>query len=209
VTIHAKPNPLKLEANLVWLLIVVILLVAFGPILWLRPTARDRRLTGLRAAGRKAGLRVEMRRYPKLDRAPEERVTAGGKPISSELEAAVYLQPLDPKLRHLPAWRVLRAADGLPAWPGWVFELGRKPHSEHLRSVLEALAPLIERLPADVVGVECEPLDVGVYWLERPGNGPAQVDALAGWLREAAGRLTGLEGELAAADDPAEGHEKI
>jgi len=187
----------------------VILLVAFGPILWLRPTARDRRLTGLRAAGRKAGLRVEMRRYPKLDRAPEERVTAGGKPLSTELEAAVYLQPLDPKLRHLPAWRVLRATNGLPAWPGWVFEIGSKPHSEHLHRVQDALAPLLERLPADVVGVECEPLDVGVYWLERPGNGPAEVDALAGWLRDAAGRLTALELELTAAAEAGPGQEKI
>lgn len=202
-------TPSRWEASLVWLLIIVILLVAFGPILWLRPTARDRRLTGLRAAGRKAGLRVEMRRYPKLDRAPEERVTAGGKPISTLLEAAVYLQPLDPKLRHLPAWRVLRATDGLPAWPGWVFELGSKPQSEHLRRVQDVLAPLLERLPADVVGVECEPLDVGVYWLERPGSGPAEVDALAGWLREAAGRLAALELELAAAAEAGAGHEKI
>jgi hypothetical protein len=185
------------EALLVWLLIIVILLVAFGPILWLRPSPRDRRLTMLRAQGRKEGLLVEMRRYPKLDLAPEERVTAGGKPIPSMLESAVYLKPLDPKLRHLPGWRILRATEGLPALPGWVFELGRRPDSEHMRGVLAALEPLVARLPGDVVAVECDPLNLGVYWLERPGNGPAEVTALAGWLAEAAERLDALELEAA------------
>jgi hypothetical protein len=186
---------------MVWLLIIVILLVAFGPILWLRPSPRDRRLTALRAQARKDGLRVEMRRYPHLDRAPEERVTAGGKPLESVRECAVYLQPLDPKLRHLPGWRILRAAEGLPAWPGWVFEIGTKPRDPQLQRMLDALALVVERLPGDVVGLECDPLNLGIYWLERPGNGPAEVTALAGWLRDAADRLVALELELALDDE--------
>jgi hypothetical protein len=186
-----------LEVALVWLLIIALLLVAFGPILWLRPSPRDRRLAALRAEGRKQGLRIEMRRYPKLDLLPEERVTAGGKPIESLLEAAVYLQPLDPKLRHLPPWRILRGAEGLPARPGWVFELGRRPEHPALRAVLDALEPLLATLPADVEALECDPLHLGAYWLERPGNDVAAVVALAAWLREAAGRLTELERALA------------
>jgi hypothetical protein len=187
----------KEEALLVWLLIIAILLVAFGPIMWLRPSPRDRRQAALRAQGRKDGLRIEMRRYPKLDLQPEDRVTAGGKPLDVLLEAAVYQQSLDPKLRHLPAWRILRASNGLPASDGWVFELGKRPDHPQLRRVLTELEPLLARLPADVVALECDPLHLGAYWLERPGAGPADAAGLAAWLRDAAGRLTRLELELA------------
>jgi len=186
---------------MVWLIIVVILLVAFGPILWLRPSRRDRRLVALRGQARADGLRVQMRRYPKLDLLPEDRVTAGGKRLETLLEAAVYLKPLDPKLRILPGWRIQRGTEGLPAWPGWVFELGKRPDSALLRPMLQALEPLLARLPADVVALECEPREIGVYWLERPGNGPAEVTVLAGWLTEAAARLAALETELGAPEE--------
>lgn len=185
---------------MVWLLIVVILLVAVGPLLWLRPTPRERRLAGLRTQARQDGLRVEMRRYPKLDLAPEDRVTAGGRPLSPELEAAVYLQPLPERLRRLPGWRVLRGDDGLAAWPGWVFELGRKPDHPALREALAAIADLIDTLPGDVVALECEPIALGAYWLERPGSTAAEVTALAGWLRAAADRIAGLDRALAGPD---------
>jgi hypothetical protein len=180
-----------------WLIIIVILLVAFGPILWLRPSARDRRQSALRAQARKDGLQVEIRRYPKLDLQPEERVTSGGKPLDVQLEAAVYLTPLDPKLRHLPSWRVLRAADGLPAWPGWVFGVGARPEHPELRRVLAELEPLVAELKDDVKALECDPLALGAYWLERPGTGPADVTSLADWLRRAAARLTALDEVLA------------
>jgi hypothetical protein len=180
-----------------WVIIIVILLVAFGPILWLRPSARDRRQSALRTQARKDGLQVEMRRYPKLDLRPEERVTSGGKVVDAQLEAAVYRAPLDPKLRNLPAWRVLRATDGLPAWPGWVFELGTRPEHPELRRMLAVLEPLVAGLKDDVVALECTPLALGAYWLERPGTVPADVTSLADWLRRAGARLTALDEELA------------
>lgn len=182
---------------MVWLLIIALLLVAFGPILWLRPSARDRRLAALRAEGRKQGLRVEMRRYPKLDLRPEERVTAGGKHLEPLLESAVYLQPLEARLRNLPGWRILRGEEGLPAGPGWVFELGRRPDHPALRSLLDTLTPQLATLPADVVALECGLLDLGAYWLERPGSGAAEVAALAAWLRQTGQRLTELDQALA------------
>ena len=195
-TIHIKPTPHKLEAPLVWLLIIVVLLVAFGPVLWLRPSPRERRLAALRAQARKDGLRVEIRRYPKQDLRPEDRVTAGGKLLDARLDAAVYLRPLETRLRQLSAWRILRGTDGLPALPGWVFEFDRKPDGAALRQALEELAPLLGELPADVVAVEVEPLDLGVYWLEGSGAGPAQVSSLAAWLGRAAARLGALDRAL-------------
>ena len=45
-----------------WLLIILVLVVAFGPVLWLVPSKRDKRLAALRSRARSAGLIVEMRR---------------------------------------------------------------------------------------------------------------------------------------------------
>ena len=53
-----------------WLLIILVLVVAFGPVLWLVPSKRDKRLSALRSRARAEGLIVEMRRIPKPDPAP-------------------------------------------------------------------------------------------------------------------------------------------
>jgi len=200
-TIHTKPYPLKLEAVLVWAIIILAMLLVIGPLMWLRPTPRERRLAALRGAGQKAGLRVTLRQLPKLDLAPEDRVTPGGRPLPTTRELAVYLHPLEPKLRMLPGWRILRGSDGLPAWPGWVFESGRKPDNPWLGQLLATLAPHVERLPADVIALECDPFTLGAYWLERPHNGPAEAAALAAWLGDAAAVIGQLEAALAPADE--------
>jgi hypothetical protein len=176
------------------------MLLVIGPLMWLRPTPRERRLAALRGAAQSAGLRVTMRQLPKLDLAPEERVTPGGRPLPATRELAVYLHPLEPKLRALPVWRILRGSDGLPAWPGWVFEAGRKPDSPWLGRLLATLAPQVAGVPADVVALECDPFTLGAYWLERPGNGPAEAAALAAWLRDAAGAIGALEAALTPAE---------
>ena len=55
-----------------WLLIILVLVVAFGPVLWLVPSKRDKRLSALRSRARSEGLIVEMRRIPKPNPAPED-----------------------------------------------------------------------------------------------------------------------------------------
>lgn len=177
------------------------MLAAFGPLLWLVPSKRERRLAAMRQQARRDGLTVEMRQFPKLDVAPEERVSAGGQPLTALRESAVYLHPLAPRLRLLPAWRVLRGSDGLPAWPGWVFEFGSKPDSPVLPRVLAGLAALVAALPQDVVALQCESRGLGAYWLESPGTGPPQVSELATQLGAGAGILEALEAELATTVD--------
>jgi hypothetical protein len=62
-----------------WLIIGLILLAAFGPVLWLVPSRKDRHLSALREQARLEGLVVELRRLPKLQPSAHERVTAGGR----------------------------------------------------------------------------------------------------------------------------------
>jgi hypothetical protein len=181
-----------------WLIILVVLLAAFGPIMWLVPSRRDRRLAAMRQQARTEGMTVEIRRLPKVDPLPEERVTAGGRVLQPVQELAVYQWPLSRRLRCLPTWRVLRHSEGLPALPGWAFEIGKKPQHPQLDAALEVLGPLFSGLREDVLAVECEDRQLDAYWLEGPDSGPSDVTQIARLLASGAQALEALERELEA-----------
>jgi hypothetical protein len=186
----------------VWLVIVLILIVAFGPILWLMPSRKERRLAALRQRAYQRGMRVDLRRLPGRDIAPEDRVTAGGRALDTTREYAAYVMPLEARLRMLPGWRVRRGAQGSRAAPGWAFEPGRRPEHPGLDASLEALTPFLTGLPDDVAAVELEPLSLAAYWLEAPGTTPDRVDDLASRLTAAAEVLTALDARLKADSEP-------
>lgn len=181
---------------MVWVIIVLILIVAFGPILWLMPSRRERRLSALRQRAYRHGMRVDLRRLPGRDVAPEERVTAGGRALDTSREHAAYVMPLERRLRMLPGWRVLRGGQGTSAVPGWTFEPGKRPDHPRLGVMLDTLTPFLAGLPDDVAAVECDAHTLSAYWLEGPGTTPDRVDDLAARLGDAAGRLVALDARL-------------
>ena len=185
-----------------WLIIIVVLLVAFGPVLWLVPSKKDRRLAALRARGRAEGFVVEIRRIPKLNPDPRERVTAGGRVLEPVLELAAYGLALSRRMDFLPAFRVLRAADSTAAdpFPGWSYD--RRPKSrEHLTPLLEILQPMLAELPEDVMALEIERRMLIVYWLEKPGSAVETVTEMAGKLRDFDASIGVLEDRIRAALD--------
>lgn len=183
---------------MVWIIIIVILLVAFGPLMWLRPSARERRQSALRQRAYQEGLRVELRRLPKRDPVPEERVSASGRVRDLDADAPAYVYPLPTRLRMLPKWRLVRGSDGMPAYPGWVFEPGRRPDHPRLREMLEVLGPVVQDMPEDVLALECDPQNLAGYWLEGPDTTPERVADLAARLGAGARALVDLDGRLRA-----------
>ena len=181
-----------------WIIIIVVLVVAFGPVLWLMPSRRERRLAALRQRAYQDGMRVELRRLPQQNPAPEDRVTASGRALDLTRECTAYIYPFASRLRMLPKWRLLRGDAGLRAYPGWIFEPGGKPAHPRLQAMLDVLAPVIQALPADVIAVECEPQNLAAYWLEGPGTTPDRVSDLAARLAAGAGAVTDLDRRLRA-----------
>jgi hypothetical protein len=177
-----------------WLIIGVILLAAFGPVLWLVPSKRDRRLSALRQRALHEGLVVELRRLPKLDAAAEDRVSAGGKVRDPLIECMAYSRTLPRRLRVLTGWRVLRhpAQDEFGDIPfGWVIDPTlrgvRAQAAREVEALVGWLAQWLEELPEDVIGVEMSVTAISVYWLEKaPGNEAtvAQLGALLGQFEE-------------------------
>lgn len=100
-----------------WLVVVLALIVAAGPLLWLWPSRRDRLLVDLRGAARGAGLAVELASVPKLNAAAAERVSAGGKRKRPRTPCAAYRLALTEPLPLAPKWLLLKteAATGADA----------------------------------------------------------------------------------------------
>ncbi len=182
-----------------WLLIFLVLVVAFGPILWLVPSKRDKRLAALRSRARSEGLIVEMRRIPKPDPRPEERVSAGGKARDPVIECASYGLPLARGLKYLPAWRLVRqrAEDGPDPFAEWQYDQRPKGDGrEFLDAVLPRAEVLLDSLPEDVAALEVSARMVLAYWLEKPDSTESAVPELAAQLRTFASALSSLDEEI-------------
>jgi hypothetical protein len=162
-----------------WLIVGLLLIAAFGPILWLLPTRTDRRLARMRARARTLGLQVQMVPIPKRNAAPNEVVTSGGKRKSATLLCAAYRRALPRTSSYLPLWKVDRDARGGDGpLPGWVWDV-RPAGAE--AAALAVVWPLLAALPEDVLAVEATRHDVACYWSERATDPDAEkaVDSLA------------------------------
>lgn len=187
-----------------WVLIGVVLLVAFGPVLWLVPSKKDRRLTALRARGRAEGLVVELRRINNPEPEPQERVSAGGVVKTPVIESASYGLMLGQKLRHLPGWRLVRVTgqEVDDPFPGWRYDqIPKGDGRRHLPEMLSITDPLLNGLPDDVAGIEVSSAMLSVFWLEKPGSDEDVVGEIASLLRAFEKALAGLEDEIAASLD--------
>ena len=156
----------------IWIIIAGVLVLAFGPILYLLPSRKDRRLAALRAEARRLGLTVELKPVRNLDAAARERVTAGGRQRTPVHASARYSLTLDRMPDAVPAWRLLRSARGWTADDGLAAPAG----------LLSRLKPLVETLPDDVVAIDFGGRSAGCYWLESfPSAGDA-VEGIKGFL---------------------------
>jgi hypothetical protein len=180
-----------------WMLIGVVLLLAFGPVLWLVPSKKDKRLTALRARGRTEGLVVELRRIPKLDPTARERVSSGGRIRTPSIECASYGYAMARKLEYLPGWRVARVKADVKPDPFVSWRYDRRPVGDgrrYLTDMLEQVISILDQLPEDVIALEISARMLLVYWLEKPGS---TVDTVV----EIGRLLRGLEASLSSLED--------
>ena len=181
-----------------WIVIALVLLIAFGPVLWLLPSKRDKRLSALRARARQEGLVVEMKRLPKPTPELHERVTAGGVVKNPVIDCASYNQIFRRRLRYQPGWRLVRGDGEEDPFPGWRFDERPDGNSgrQFLADMLKATEQLVKNLPDDVIGLQVSPARVSVYWLENPGTNVDSVADLAALLRRFEADLLAVEDDI-------------
>lgn len=170
-----------------WWMIVLLLVAAFGPILWILPSRRDRLLASLRSGARRRGLLVELTQLPDLAAPPEARVSAGGKPRVPTVACTAYRQPMPRAVNHAPRWRLLAVDPAVSLLvgsragpvPGWVFDGAAAGDERYWERGSQPLS----RLPDAVIGVEADRNQVGVFWRERVAV--EQIDSILDDLAEA------------------------
>jgi hypothetical protein len=135
-----------------WLIILFAMLLAISPVLWLKPSPRQRRVARLREAAMKVGVVVKLESPPLHD----ER---GVMPA--------YRWPYPPR-RPGPDFVLVReeqAADALASFGhGWRWRIEPlRPLPEAAKACLEAL---VTRLPKDALVLESRASALTLWWWE-------------------------------------------
>ncbi len=181
---------------MVWIIIIVVLLVAFGPVLYLLPTKKDRRLAALRQQARLVGFVVELKPVRKLNPDARDRVTAGGEVRVPQHDSVAYGLGLRSRLEHLKPWRLLKGAGTPQPMAGWVLDENTTKDRDF--DYLEAFESLFARLPSDTVAMELGVRSVTCYWLEKYPADAATVNALHEVMAILGGQLCDRDEQIAA-----------
>ena len=166
-----------------WIVIVLILIAAFGPVLWILPSRRDRRLAKMRSRARVLGMQVELTQLPDLAAEPTARVTAGGRRLEPMLSCAVYRLPMLQPARAAPHWRLLRSAsDAAGPHAGWQWDSPVVGDGGYWRTI----SAVLDELPVDALACSAQATEVACWWLERAPaeTAEAAVDSLHVVLRK-------------------------
>ena len=154
---------LGLFHHMIWLLIGLLFIAAFGPVLWLMPGPRERRLSNLRLKARQRGLVVEMTRLEDVRPRPQDRVSSGGTIKRPVIKCAAYRLHLPNATEVGEALRIARD----------------DPQAGAL------LGPWHAHLPSDWLLVERDAHSATLYWREQVGDESLdeRIDTIASLLR--------------------------
>ena len=175
-----------------WIIIIGVFILAAGPLFYLMPTAKDKRLTALRSNALQMGFTIQLDSLLKLDPSADERVTAGAQARSTKIECLRYQLPIGQTLNHIPPLTLQRIPSqptiqvtelmngwGLPEETSKRADSGARSAVSNATStaawqrqgqLLETMRALLLEMPEDVLGIAIDGRCVGVFWLERSGK---------------------------------------
>jgi hypothetical protein len=195
------------------LIIGVVLLAAFGPILWMLPSRSDRRLSAMRTRARNLGIAVEITQLDALDADAASRVSAGGVRRDPKVVCAAYRLGLRRMAHAAPQWKLLYKADTDEGpIPGWLLDAAAGGDHNRARNPAvdvrywTQVAQVIAQLPADALALAADATEVTCWWRERTSaeDAVASVDRLHDLLQKLV-EIQLLEDQKAHPDETAEG----
>lgn len=165
------------SVRLTWLIIGLILFAAFGPLVWLVPSKRDRRLAKMRSRARALGIQVELTQLPDVTAQASARVTAGGLRREPMMSCAAYRLALPRSARAAPQWRLLRGgAESTGPLPGWQWDSSPVGDTQYW----ERVGAIIAAFPPDTLACGAQATEVACWWRENTTaeNAENSVDSL-------------------------------
>ena len=165
-----------------WLIIIGVLLLALGPVLYLLPNAKDKRLSALREAARKLGLIVKISFVPQLDPTASERVNSAGKDLEPKQTCHAYQMAVGTRL-ELEQFLLLRiplepTRPVNEVVPGWSLDSAYDRRGLRELFANDVLPQTLSNLPEDVIGLGFDGRFIAAYWLEGPGHDAASVQLI-------------------------------
>lgn len=135
-----------------WLIIVFILIFVAGPVMWLKPSPRQKRQMGLRTRARQQGVDVKMAKPPLHY-------------FKGTMPAYRWYYPNSMPGPDFVVLREENASEALaPCHAGWRWRIAPlRPLPEEAQALLMAL---LERLPRDAVVIESTPQSLTLWWWE-------------------------------------------
>ncbi|XOV81910.1 MAG: hypothetical protein ACFHXK_13690 [bacterium] len=179
-----------------WLIVFLGMVVVVGPIMYLLPNAKDKRLSALRGRARALGMSVQITSIAKLDPSAAERVSAGGRTLQPQTACAGYKLPLGQKLALSGELMLLRLPPAPSVTvnevlPGLALSTESDAQLWARYNAGGAATRLIEnafqRLPQDTLGIAIEAHNVVCFWQEKAkadGDEVATIRAVLEQLRE-------------------------
>jgi hypothetical protein len=188
---------------LTWVIIVVALVAAFGPLLWMIPSRSDRRLSKMRARARSHGIQVEITQIEDLAAEPHERVNAAGVKLEPKVMCAAYRLGMRQLARAAPQWKILRKpatnpdANGGPI-AGWIW--ATKPVGDS--AYWQQVGGVLREVPPDTLACTADASEVSCWWRERATaeDAEASVDRMHVLLQNLAEIQLLADAEATAAD---------
>lgn len=137
---------------MVWVVIVAVLLLMVSPVMWLKPSNRQRRIAPLRTAAAKAGVKVVLEKPPLHG-------------IETAMPGYRWSYPADAPGPRFVLVRASEASDVLkPCVADWRWRIEPlRPLPDAAREPLEAL---LMRLPQDALVVESSEFALTLWWWE-------------------------------------------
>lgn len=137
---------------MVWVVILLVLMLMISPVLWLKPSPRQRRIVPLRKAAAKAGVKVVLEKPPLHG-------------IETAMPGYRWAYPTDAPGPRFLLVRASEASDVLkPSVADWRWRIEPlRPLSEAAWTPLEAL---LTRLPQDALVVESNEHAITLWWWE-------------------------------------------
>ncbi len=140
---------------MIWAMIIGVLLLMVAPVMWLKPSPRQRRIAPLRNAAAKAGVRVKLEPPPLHG-------------IGTAMPGYRWPYPVESPGPRFLLVRDSDASDALkPFLAGWRWRI------EPLRTLpdeaREPLEALLMRLPQDALVVESSEHGLTLWWWESQG----------------------------------------
>lgn len=164
-----------------WLVIALIVALAIGPVLWLRPKPREHAVAALRTAAREVGLTVSITHVPRLDARAEERVSSGGRDREPTVECASYRLLAPGRLERAPQWTLYRSERENRYLAGWTTLTPPRRLPPQPQAYWAQVAAIVDDLPGGCLAVEAGA--DGVAWMGRERLGDASAETVVGEIR--------------------------